>query len=74
MAVIQEFFGLLKCEAPPQNCIDTMMVKSLTDDHVVFCLVSNISLFRARDIRILLIVLIPLALNNEIFDTKQKTT
>ena len=68
MAVIQEFFGLLKCEAPPQNCIDTMMVKSLTDDHVVFCLVSNISLFRARGIRTMSRILISLALNNEIFD------
>ena len=51
MTIIQDFFGLLMQEAPPQNCINTTMVKSITDDHVVFCLVSNTSLFRAWGIR-----------------------
>ncbi len=44
-ALLAIFFGLLKGKAPPQNYIDTATVKSITDDHVVFCLVSNTSLF-----------------------------
>ena len=50
MAIIQDFFGLLMGEAPSQNRIDTTMVKCITDDHVVFCLVSNMFLFGASGI------------------------
>ena len=61
MEIIQDFFGLLVGEAPPQNCIDTMTVKCITDDHVVFCLVSNASLFQAGGVR-------PICLGLEIDD------
>jgi len=52
MTIIQDFFGLLMGEAPSQNCIDTTMVKHITNDHVVFCLVLSTLLFKARVIRL----------------------
>ena len=48
-------------EAPRQKFIDTMMVKRITDDHVVFFLVSSMSLFRVRYVR-------PICLGLEIDD------
>lgn len=51
MTIIQDFFGLLMGEAPAYNCIDTATAKSITDDHVVFLLVWNTSLFGAWGIR-----------------------
>lgn len=51
MALIKDFLGLLMCEAPLQNRINTASIKRVTNDDVILGLVSNTLLLRVRGIR-----------------------
>lgn len=51
MVFIKDFLNLLMGKEPLENCIDTMMIKGVTNDYIIFGLILNTSLLGVRGIR-----------------------